>query len=281
MHTALWPAPAKLNLFLHVLGRRPDGYHRLQTVFQFLDHCDWIELQVQDQPGIVRLTPLPGVPEGEDLTMRAARLLQQRSGTNMGARIAVRKRLPMGGGLGGGSSDAATVLVALNHLWHTGFSTEALAELGLELGADVPVFVHGQAAWAQGVGEEVEPLTLPEAWYLVLCPAVTVSTAGVFSAPELTRNTAPITISDFLAGRVRNDCERLVRRHYPEVDQALNWLSQFGSARMTGTGACSFVAFEAQAQAQAALAAMPPAWSGFVARGCNRSPLLQRLREAQ
>lgn len=279
MHARSWPAPAKLNLFLHVLGRRDDGYHRLQTVFQFLDYGDAIDVAVRDDGQIRRIRPLHGVPEDRDLTLRAARLLQQHSGIRQGADISLDKRLPMGGGLGGGSSDAATVLVALNHLWRLGWSTDRLAVLALTLGADVPVFVAGQAAWAEGVGEQLTPVTLPEPWYLILCPAVTVSTAEVFSAPELTRNTRPITISDFLAGRARNDCEPLVRRRYPAVDEALGWLSRYGAARMTGTGACVFAAFESAAQAHATRRNLPPGWNGFVGRGCNRSPLLDRLQE--
>ena len=273
-----WPAPAKLNLFLHVLGRRDDGYHRLQTVFQFLDHGDRIDFVLRDDGLIRSSTPLPGIAEDQDLTLRAARLLQTVSNSRRGVDIALAKHLPLGGGLGGGSSDAATVLVALNQLWGLGLAAADLAALALQLGADVPVFVAGQAAWAEGIGEQLTPVTLPEPWFLVVCPAVTVSTAEVFSAPELTRNTRPITISDFLAGRARNDCESVVRRRYPAVDEALAWLSSFGSARMTGTGACVFAAFETRAQAQMAQRALPAEWSAFVARARNRSPLLDRLQ---
>lgn len=279
MRSLPWPAPAKLNLFLHVLGRRADGYHRLQTLFQLLDYGDRINLQVRSDGCIVRGRVLEGVSEQQDLTLRAARLLRERSGCSLGATIEVDKRLPAGGGLGGGSSDAATVLVALNHLWKTGFSEDQLATLGLELGADVPVFVRGHTAWAEGVGETLQPVSVPQAWYLVLCPGVTVSTAEVFSAPELTRNTPPITISDFLAGRVRNDCEALVRQRYPAVAEALDWLSDYGTARMTGTGACVFVAFEDERDAHAAQAALPSGWDGFVSRGCAQSPLLARLAQ--
>lgn len=280
MSTLSWPAPAKLNLFLHVLGRRQDGYHRLQTVFQFLDYCDWIDIEVRADGQIARIRPLHGVPAAQDLTLRAARLLQQRGGVAEGADLCVDKRLPLGGGLGGGSSDAATVLVALNFLWNVGLSIDDLAALALELGADVPVFVRGHAAWAEGVGEQLEPVQLPEPWFLVLCPAVTVSTAEVFSAPELTRNTPPITISDFLSGQAHNDCEPLVRLRHPAVAQALDWLSGYGRARMTGTGACVFVAFDNFAQATAALESLPAGWNGFIGRGCNRSPLLDRLQQA-
>lgn len=276
-----WPAPAKLNLFLHVLGRRNDGYHRLQTVFQLLDYGDWIDFDLRDDGRIERTQPLAGVPAERDLTLRAAELLQRQTGTGAGADITVYKQLPMGGGLGGGSSDAATVLVALNHLWKTGLCPDELAALGLGLGADVPVFVHGRSAWAEGIGEQLEPVALPGAWYLVLNPGVTVSTAEVFSAPELTRNTPPIKISDFLAGRARNDCEPLVRGRHPAVAEALDWLSEYGTPRMTGTGACVFVAFDSHQAADAALAALPAAWTGFVARGCNESPLLARLRRTE
>ncbi len=275
-----WPAPAKLNLFLHVLGRRDDGYHRLQTVFQFLDYGDNIHFAVRDDGLIRRAGFIAGIPEEHDLTVRAARLLQTASGSRRGADIALDKRLPTGGGLGGGSSDAATVLVALNQLWGLGISAPELAALALELGADVPVFVAGHAAWAEGVGEQLSPVTLPEPWFLVVCPAVTVSTADVFSASELTRNTRPITISDFLAGQAHNDCEPLVRRRYPAVDTALDWLSGHGNARMTGTGACIFAAFDTAAKAQTVRRALPTGWKAFVARGCNRSPLLDRLQES-
>ncbi len=274
-----WPAPAKLNLFLHVLGRRDDGYHRLQTVFQFLDYGDNIDFVVREDGLIRRAGLVADIPEDRDLTVRAARLLQTASGSRRGVDIALAKRLPMGGGLGGGSSDAATVLVALNQLWGLGISASELAALGLELGADVPVFVVGHAAWGEGVGEQLTPVTLPEPWFLVVCPTVTVSTADVFSASELTRNTRPITISDFLAGRARNDCEPLVRRRYPAVDEALEWLSGYGHARMTGTGGCVFAAFDTAAEAQNARRALPAGCDAFVARGCNRSPLLDRLQE--
>jgi 4-diphosphocytidyl-2-C-methyl-D-erythritol kinase len=275
--TTVWPAPAKLNLFLHVTGRRPDGYHTLQTVFQFLDIADAIRLRVTESPDIRPLTPLPGVPPEQDLSVRAARLLQAEAGVSRGVEIAVDKHLPMGGGLGGGSSDAATVLVALNRLWGCGFSVDRLADLGLRLGADVPVFVRGRAAWAEGVGERLTLIDPPEAWYLVLVPPVTVSTAEIFSAPELTRHTPPITIADFLSGVGGNDCEPVVRARYPVVGQHLDWLGRFGRARLTGTGACVFAAFPGRAAADHALAQLPEGWQGFVARGCNRSPLLRAL----
>lgn len=275
-----WPAPAKLNLFLHITGRRADGYHLLQTVFQFLDYSDEITLAVRDDGAIHRLNELTGVPAEQDLVIRAARLLQQECGTPLGADIRVSKQLPMGGGLGGGSSDAATVLVGLNRLWNTGLNTEQLARLGLGIGADVPIFVHGHAAWAEGVGEQFTPVELPEHWFVVLIPPVSVSTAEIFGAPELTRDSPPITIRAFLAGEGDNVCETVVRDRYPEVAEALDWLGQYGAAHMTGTGGCVFAAFDSESRARDVFAERPAGWQGFVARGCNRSPLLERLAES-
>lgn len=268
-----WPAPAKLNLFLHITGRRPDGYHSLQSLFQFLDQGDRLHFTLIDAPDVRLLTPLPGVAPAQDLTVRAARLLQQRAGVSRGVEIRLDKRLPLGGGLGGGSSDAATTLVVLNRLWKAGLDEDALAALGLELGADVPVFVRGRAAWAEGVGERLEPVEVPEPWYLVIVPPVSVATAEVFRHPELTRDSRPITISDFLAGRSRNDCEAIVRQLHPEIAAALDWLNGRTRARLTGTGACVFGAFDDRAAALAAQQAMPAGWEGFIARGCNHSPL--------
>lgn len=273
-----WPAPAKLNLFLHITGRRPDGYHTLQSVFQFLDIADLIQLRARPDGQIRLLTPLPGVAPDQDLTVRAARLLQTEAGVSAGVDIRVDKRLPLGGGLGGGSSDAATVLYALNRLWSVEWSENRLAQLGLRLGADVPVFVRGRAAWAEGIGEILTPIDLPEPWFVVLVPPVTVSTAEIFSAPELTRDTPPIRIPAFLSGAGGNDCEPVVRARYPVVGQFLDWLNQFGRARLTGTGACVFAAFDARADAQQILVQLPAGWNGFVARGCNRSPLQQMLQ---
>lgn len=274
----LWPAPAKLNLTLRVLGRRADGYHRLQTVFQFLDHGDQIRIEPRSEGAVRRRSCLPGVPEEADLVVRAARLLQSATGCRAGADIWVDKRLPLGGGLGGGSSNAATVLVALNQLWGTGLSSAELADLGLTLGADVPVFVHGRAAWGEGVGEELTPVELPEPWYLVLVPDCSVSTASVFSDPDLTRDSAPITITDFVAGDGRNDCRPVVERRYPEVAAGLAWLARHGQARLTGTGACVFTALADEQRARRALAEVPPRFGAFVARGRNRSPLFDQDR---
>ncbi|HSH30348.1 MAG TPA: 4-(cytidine 5'-diphospho)-2-C-methyl-D-erythritol kinase [Thiohalobacter sp.] len=268
-----WPAPAKLNLFLHITGRRPDGYHTLQSLFQFLDYGDRLEFRVTEAPGVRLLAPQHGVPPGQDLALRAARLLQQRSGVRRGVEIRLDKRLPLGGGLGGGSSDAATTLVVLNRLWEAGLDEATLAALGLELGADVPVFVRGRAAWAEGVGERLTPVEVPEPWYLVIVPPVSVSTAAVFQHPELTRDSRPITISDFLAGRSRNDCEAIVRQLHPEIAAALDWLNGRTQARLTGTGACVFGAFGGREDALSAQQALPAGWGGFIARGCNRSPL--------
>lgn len=270
----IWPAPAKLNLFLHVVGRRADGYHLLQTVFQFLDYGDDLEFRVTDDGRITRATDLPIVPATSDLTLRAARLLQETAGITRGVEILLRKRIPAAGGLGGGSSDAATTLMALNELWGARLTRAQLATLGLKLGADVPVFVGGLGAWAEGVGEQLTPIELPQPWYVVLSPPVAVSTAAVFQGLELTRYSPAITIRDFRAGRTRNDLEPAVRRQYPQVDQALTWLSRFGEARMTGSGGCAFVAIEDEASAQAILSQVPAPLTGFVARGLNRHPLL-------
>jgi len=272
-----WPAPAKLNLFLHITGRREDGYHLLQTVFQFLDYGDTLHFTPRSDGNVHRCTDLPGVAEEHDLVVRAARLLQEVSGCTQGVDITLDKHLPMGGGLGGGSSDAATTLVALNHIWSLGLETEKLAELGLRLGADVPVFVHGYAAWAEGVGDILTPVELPEPWFVVLIPQVMVSTAEIFSAPELTRDVPAIKIRDFLSGHGVNACQPVVAKRYPAVAESLAWLGQHGRAMMTGTGACVFAAFDTRQQAEAVIAAMPREWQGFIAKGMNRSPLLERV----
>ena len=279
MSSTTWPAPAKLNLFLHIIGRRADGYHLLQSVFQFLDYGDEITIAIREDGVIHRLNELPGVPAEQDLVVRAARLLQQQCDSPLGADIRVDKRLPMGGGLGGGSSDAATVLVALNRLWGINLPAERLATLGLQLGADVPVFVHGHAAWAEGVGEVLQPVELPEPWYLVIIPPVEVATAKIFSDPELTRDCRPIKIRDFLAGDGGNVCQPVATRHYPEIAQALTWLGQFAEAKMTGTGSCIFAAFASEAEAEEVFSQLPDRWRGFVAKGNNRSALYRRLAE--
>ena len=276
-----WPAPAKLNLFLHIVGRRANGYHELQTCFQFIDLTDDIYIQVRLDGQISRLRGARGVPEESDLCVRAARALQAATGSTLGADIDVDKRIPLGAGLGGGSSDAATCLVALNRLWGIDWTLSRLATLGLTLGADVPVFVQGHAAWAEGVGEVLTPLLPPHAPpednYLIIKPNVFVSTAEVFQHPELTRNSPPITIHGFLASGGGNDCLSVVRQRYPEVAQALDWLSAFGLARLTGTGACVFVALESRERGQEIMSQLPPGSEAYLVRGLNESPLLHRL----
>lgn len=266
-------APAKLNLFLHITGQREDGYHLLQTVFQFLDYADSITLSLRDDGEINRLTELTGVIAEDDLVVKAAKLLQKYCDSHLGVDISVDKILPMGGGLGGGSSDAAAVLVALNHLWGCGLNQEELMQLGVQLGADVPVFIFAQSAWAEGVGERLKAVDLPEKWYLVLKPSINVSTAEVFSNSQLRRDCATITIRDFLAGQTENVCEKPVREMYPEVDRALTDLAKFGESRLTGTGACVFAAFDDKEEAEKALTELSAKWDGFVARGINQTPL--------
>ena len=272
-----WPAPAKLNLMLHVTGRRADGYHELQTVFQFLTACDWLYFDIHEQSGVQLAGQPAGVPASEDLCVRAAALLLETTQHKAGVTIYYEKRLPVGGGLGGGSSDAATTLLVLNRLWGLGLQLDELARLGLALGADVPVFVQGQAAWAEGVGEILTPVTPPESWYLVVVPPVSVSTAVIFSDPGLTRDTPRTKIPDLISTAGQNDCEAVVRHRYPDVGAALDWLSGFSPARMTGTGGCVFAVFETEADAQAVAVQVPANWSGFVARGINRSPLLTAM----
>jgi 4-diphosphocytidyl-2-C-methyl-D-erythritol kinase len=271
------PAPAKLNLMLRIVGRRDDGYHLLQTVFQFLDRCDWITLRPRTDGEIRLETPLPGVPKETDLTVRACHALREKTGIREGITIGIEKNLPMGGGLGGGSSDAATALVGLNHVWKAGLSVDELAALGVRLGADVPVFVRGFSAWAEGVGEILTPLELPEPWYVVLVPACHIATGKIFSASNLTRNNKPIKIADFLAGQQDNHCLPVVRGLYPEIGVALDELSRFSPARLTGTGACVFASFDSESDARAVAATLERSWSVFVTRGVNKSPLHQAL----
>jgi 4-diphosphocytidyl-2-C-methyl-D-erythritol kinase len=272
-----FPAPAKLNLMLRVVGRRADGYHLLQTVFRFIDYTDDVRIGVRNDGEIRRVRDVPGVAPGDDLTIRAARLLKRATGVRIGADIELVKRVPLGGGLGGGSSDAATVLLALNHLWGTGLKRADLQALGLELGADVPVFVFGENAIGEGIGEALTPLTLPPAWYVVLVPPIEVSTSRIFSHPDLKRDSKPIKIQGFSAGGTvsggANDLEALVCRLYPDVAVHLEWLRQHGPALMTGSGACVFAAFGDESAALEVLAQVPEPMRGFVAQGMDRHPL--------
>ncbi|HEV7856336.1 MAG TPA: 4-(cytidine 5'-diphospho)-2-C-methyl-D-erythritol kinase [Herminiimonas sp.] len=279
-------APAKLNLFLHVTGRRADGYHLLQTVFQLLDHSDTLHFSLRDDALIIRTTELAGVPAESDLVVRAARLLQQiakdkNPGQIFGADIAVDKRLPMGGGLGGGSSDAATTLIALNHLWQTGLSREELMALGLQLGADVPFFLFGSNAFAEGVGEALAPVNTPDCWYLVIEPGVAVPTQRIFSATELTRDSKPVKISDFSGAPVgfgKNDLQVVAANLFPQIADVIEWLGQFGDARMTGSGACVFCPFEREQQADAVLEKVPQQWKAWKAKAIAHHPLAYLLQ---
>ncbi|AWT09205.1 4-(cytidine 5'-diphospho)-2-C-methyl-D-erythritol kinase [Stutzerimonas frequens] len=273
------PAPAKLNLMLHITGRRADGYHELQTLFQFLDYGDELSFRLREDGQIRLLTELPGVDHDSNLIVRAARMLQRESGCTLGADIQLTKRLPMGGGIGGGSSDAATTLLGLDHLWNTGLGEDRLAELGLNLGADVPVFVRGRAAFAEGVGERLQPVDLPEPWFLVIAPQVSVSTAEIFADPELTRNTPAITVRSLLAGGGHNDCQPVVEKRYPEVRNALSLLNKFVQARMTGTGACVFGSFPNEGEADKVRRQLPATLPSFVARGRNVSMLHRSLEQ--
>jgi len=273
------PAPAKLNLFLVVTGRRPDGYHTLQTLFQFVGFADTIHFRLRRDGSVRRVSQLPGVPEERDLTVRAARLLQSETGCRFGAEISITKRLPMGGGLGGGSSDAGTTLIALNRLWGLSLPRERLQTLGLSLGADVPVFVFGRNALAEGIGERLYAVQVPRAWYLVLIPSVSVSTAEVFADAQLTGTTSPFTIRAFSEGCVtsellgRNDLEAVVCRRYPDVARHLEWLRRFGPAAMTGSGGCVFCPFASPEEAESVRATLPGDMRGVVAEGLLQHPL--------
>ncbi|AVZ78469.1 4-(cytidine 5'-diphospho)-2-C-methyl-D-erythritol kinase [Zoogloeaceae bacteirum Par-f-2] len=266
-------APAKLNLFLHVVGRRADGYHLLQTAFRLLDWGDRLSFVRRSDGRIRRLTDVAGVPEDADLTVRAARLLQEATGCPLGADIAIDKQLPLGGGLGGGSSDAATTLMALNHLWGTGLDRNQLQALGLKLGADVPFFIYGRDAFAEGVGERFQPLELPDAWYVILFPRVAIPTSEIFSAGELTRDTEPIRIADFAASTTRNDLQPVACKRYPEVAAAIDWLAQYAPARMTGSGACVFAQVDGEVDAKRIVQACPARWRAWSARSLPRHPL--------
>ena len=274
------PAPAKLNLFLHITGRRENGYHELQTIFQILDKSDYLDFNLRQDSQLILHSELNKVVASSDnLILKAAKLLQQHTKTAYGIDIYLEKNLPMGGGIGGGSSDAATTLLALNHLWNTQLSNDELADIGLSLGADVPVFIRGYTAFAEGVGEKLEAVTLPEKWYLVLTPDVHVSTAEIFSAADLKRDTAKVTTEELFNCEWKNDCQPLVVNQYPQVAKALAWLIEYAPSRMTGTGACVFAEFDNEQQAQEVFAKLPSDLSGFVAKGLNRSPLFECLAE--
>ncbi len=272
-----FPSPAKLNLFLYITNKRADGYHELQTLFQFLDFGDEIEIEITEDPTITLLNQIEGVPTEQNLIYRAAKLLQDQTACKLGANISITKRLPMGGGVGGGSSNAATVLVALNHLWQTGLSLIQLAEMGLSLGADVPIFVRGMSAFAEGVGEKLTPCQPAEKWYVVLKPDESISTALIFKHPDLPRNTPKRTLDQLLHSPWENDCEKVVRDHYSKVDDLLNWLVQYAPSRLTGTGACVFAEFDCEEEARRVFALKPADVEGFVAQGKNVSPLHQTL----
>ncbi len=273
-----WPASAKLNLMLRIVGQRADGYHLLQTVFQFIDLCDWITFHPVDDGRVRLLNPIPGVPEIDDLTVKAANLLKSETGCKAGVCIEVEKNLPMGGGLGGGSSDAATVLVVLNKLWDLQLTKERLMELGLALGADVPVFVYGYSAWAEGVGEKLEKITPVEQWVVVIKPDCHVNTKEIFSSKNLTRDSKSIRIADFMEGQHKNDCLGVVSQEYSGVKAALHALSEFSEARLTGTGACVFAQFESKELAYGAYKSLElNGWKVYLAKGLNVSPLYSKL----
>lgn len=274
-------APAKLNLFLHVVGRRQDGYHLLQTVFRFIDFSDNLSFRLRTDDIIKLHNPTAGIPEEKDLCVRAAKLLKQATRTKQGIDIFLQKRIPMGGGLGGGSSDAATTLLALNHLWKVNLNRQKLLELGLKLGADVPVFIFGENAFAEGIGEKLTRIKLPPAWYVVLVPPVQVSTAEIFTSKELTRNTIPIKIPPFSVLQGHNDLEWVVCRLYPEVARCLEWLKQQENTTITamsGSGACVFAEFASEAAAQAVFECIPDSMTGFMARGLDCHPMQQTMK---
>ncbi|MEZ9339799.1 4-(cytidine 5'-diphospho)-2-C-methyl-D-erythritol kinase [Vibrio splendidus] len=277
-----WPSPAKLNLFLYITGRRDNGYHELQTLFQFVDFGDELTVTANRKTSSITITPeIPGVATEDNLIWKAATALQQYTSTTFGADIQLKKVLPMGGGIGGGSSNAATVLVALNHLWQLNLSDDQLAEIGLKLGADVPVFVRGHAAFAEGVGEQLQPANPDEKWYLVVKPQVSIATVDIFTHSELTRNTPKRALSTLLEQEYVNDCEKIVRMLYPEVDKQLSWLLQYAPSRLTGTGSCVFAEFSSKKEAESVLEQLPDTVSAFVARGRNISPLKETLAEYQ
>ncbi|MEJ2794777.1 4-(cytidine 5'-diphospho)-2-C-methyl-D-erythritol kinase [Iodobacter sp. LRB] len=268
-----FPAPAKLNLFLHIVGRRSDGYHLLQSVFQLIDLADTISLRINEGGEIQHLNPLPGVPAESDLTVRAARLLQKETGCNKGVDIRVEKRLPMGGGVGGGSSDAATVMLALNRLWQLNLPRSRLMELGLSLGADVPFFIFGESAFVEGIGEIMTPVATPDVDFVVLHPQVHVSTPQIFSDPDLTRNTPPIKVPHLSSATTQNDLEYVACKNHPEIRENITWLSQYANARMTGSGSCVFASFSSPNEANRVIYDLPKNMTGYVARSLSKHPL--------
>ncbi|MEZ9064276.1 MULTISPECIES: 4-(cytidine 5'-diphospho)-2-C-methyl-D-erythritol kinase [unclassified Vibrio] len=277
-----WPSPAKLNLFLYITGRRDNGYHELQTLFQFVDFGDELTVTANSETSSITITPeIPGVALEDNLIWKAATALQQYTSTSFGADIELKKVLPMGGGIGGGSSNAATVLVALNYLWQLNLSDDQLAEIGLKLGADVPVFVRGHAAFAEGVGEQLSPANPDEKWYLVAKPQVSIATSDIFKHSELTRNTPKRALATLLEQEYVNDCEKIVRMLYPEVDKQLSWLLQYAPSRLTGTGSCVFAEFNSKKEAELVREQLPDTVSAFVAKGRNISPLKETLAEYQ
>ena len=278
MNSLTLTSPAKLNLMLHITGRRADGYHLLQTVFQFIDLYDRLHFEATTQTSIRRINSRTPVEQAEDIVIHAAKLIQKRYGVRQGAEITIEKQIPVGGGLGGGSSNAASCLMALNTLWNIGLSIDQLAEIGLELGADVPVFVRGFAAWADGVGEQLTPIKLRECHYLVIYPDIPVSTVQIFNAEELTRNCDPITIRAFQQGMGVNVCEPVVRKRYVEIAEALDWLNQYAAARITGTGACIYAPFDSQLAAERVKSRLPQHWQGFVVKGMNSNPVHEQCR---
>lgn len=277
-HPITLPAPAKLNLFLHITGQREDGYHTLQTIFQLIDFCDELTFSPNNTGAIHLVSDTSKIKESDNLIWRAAKLLQQETSCTSGTNITLNKRIPMGGGLGGGSSDAASTLLALNQLWETGLSIEELMPLGLQLGADVPVFLGGSSVWAEGIGEQLSPITLPEQWYLIISPDCHVDTAKIFQHKQLTRDSNTIRIPAFLTEGTRNDCEDVVKKLHPEVSKALEMLAEIGTKpRMTGTGACVFSAFKNEQNATQALEAISPFSNAFIAKGVQHSPLHEKL----
>lgn len=281
MTSSGWPAPAKLNLFLHIIGKRVDGFHLLQTVFQFIELADKIDFTITESGLIKRNKYSSVVDESNDLIIKAANKIKEISGSKLGVDICVEKNIPVGAGLGGGSSDAATTLVALNELWNVGLPAEELTKIGLSLGADIPFFIHGSAAWAEGIGDELTPIDLNECFYLVIYPDCSVSTKSIFAASDLTRSTPRITIRDFHEGRVKNDCESCVRSRYSTVAEALDWLGKYADSKLTGTGACLFAKFADEKKANQVKSELPKRWQGFVVKGINKSPLLEKLANEQ